>query len=111
MLDLENDLPDELMSSSPWGIADNMTNAKPPAQGPGPGGLQNGIDNSESNNLRQQMQLNHLLQQVCLLVLKIYQDLCVLKTTNVCANPYCAYIHGIDGFRLQRMKLHFNFIL
>ncbi|CAG9863013.1 unnamed protein product [Phyllotreta striolata] len=61
MLDLENDLPDELMSSSPWGITDNMTNSKPPAQGPGPG-LQNGIDPTESNNLRQ-MQLNHLLQQ------------------------------------------------
>ncbi|XP_057659426.1 CREB-binding protein isoform X6 [Diorhabda carinulata] len=64
MLDLENDLPDELMSSSPWGsISDNMTSTKPPAQGPGPGSLQNGIDNTDSNNLRQQMQLNHLLQQ------------------------------------------------
>ncbi|XP_072396537.1 histone lysine acetyltransferase CREBBP isoform X3 [Diabrotica undecimpunctata] len=63
MLDLENDLPDELMSSSPWGsISDNMTSSKPPAQGPGPGSLQNGIDNTDSS-LRQQMQLNHLLQQ------------------------------------------------
>ncbi|XP_074038438.1 CREB binding protein nejire isoform X4 [Leptinotarsa decemlineata] len=63
MLDLENDLPDELMSSSPWGLSDNMGNTKPPAQGPGPGSLQNGIENSDSNNLRQQMQLSHLLQQ------------------------------------------------
>ncbi|XP_028149092.1 CREB-binding protein isoform X2 [Diabrotica virgifera virgifera] len=63
MLDLENDLPDELMSSSPWGsLSDNMTSSKPPAQGPGPGSLQNGIDNTDSS-LRQQMQLNHLLQQ------------------------------------------------
>lgn len=69
MLDLENDLPDELISSSPWGLSDNMGATKPPAQGPGPGGLQNGIENADANSLRQ-MQLNHLLQQVsCLLVL------------------------------------------
>ncbi|KAJ8981157.1 hypothetical protein NQ317_013823 [Molorchus minor] len=61
MFDLENNLPDELMSSSSWGLSDNMGNTKPPAQGPGPGGIPNGIENAESN-LRQ-MQLNHLLQQ------------------------------------------------
>lgn len=61
MLDLENDLPDELISSSPWGLTDNM--GKPPAQGPGPGGMQNGIENADGTNHRQ-MQLNHILQQV-----------------------------------------------
>lgn len=60
MLDLENDLPDELISS-PWGLADNIGANKPPAQGPGPGGIQNGIDNTDANSLRQ-MHLNHLLQ-------------------------------------------------
>lgn len=67
MLDLENDLPDELISSSPWGLTDNM-GTKPPAQGPGPGGLQNGIENADGTNHRQ-MQLNHLLQQVRVLFL------------------------------------------
>lgn len=68
MFDLENNLPDELMSSSSWGITDNMGTSKPPAQGPGPGGMQNGMDsndNSGNSNLRQ-MQLNHILQQVCI---------------------------------------------
>lgn len=66
MFDLENDLPDELISSgSSWGmVSDPMGNNKPPAQGPGPGGLQNGVENQEASVLRQQMQLNHLLQQV-----------------------------------------------
>lgn len=67
MFDLENDLPDELMSSGgSWGmVSDPMGNNKPPAQGPGPG-MQNGVENSDNaNNLRQQMQLSHhLLQQV-----------------------------------------------
>ncbi|XP_018572292.1 CREB-binding protein isoform X4 [Anoplophora glabripennis] len=63
MFDLENDLPNELLGpSSSWGLSDNMGNTKPPAQGPGPGGLPNGIEITDSNNLRQ-MQLNHLLQQ------------------------------------------------
>ncbi|KAL3266918.1 hypothetical protein HHI36_011068 [Cryptolaemus montrouzieri] len=65
MFDLENNLPDELMSSTSWGIADNLGTSKPPAQGPGPGSMQNGLDatdNTANTNLRQ-MQLNHILQQ------------------------------------------------
>lgn len=68
MFDLENDLPDELIASGgSWGmVSDSMGNNKPPAQGPGPGGLQNGVEGADSTNaLRQQMPLNHhLLQQV-----------------------------------------------
>uniref|UniRef100_A0A1Y1MJM8 histone acetyltransferase n=1 Tax=Photinus pyralis TaxID=7054 RepID=A0A1Y1MJM8_PHOPY len=67
MFDLENDLPDELMSSGgSWGmVSDPLGNNKPPAQGPGPGGLQNGVENSDGTNSLRQMQLNHhLLQQV-----------------------------------------------
>lgn len=65
MFDLENDLPDELMSSgASWGLSDNIGNPKPPAQGPGPGGIQNGIENADANTtLRQQIQLSHMLQQ------------------------------------------------
>lgn len=66
MFDLENNLPDELMSSgASWGLTtDNIGNAKPPAQGPGPGGMQNGIENADGNTtLRQQIQLSHILQQ------------------------------------------------
>lgn len=66
LLDLENDLPDELISSSSWGMSDNMgNNTKPPAQGPGPGTIQNGIETNDSNTLRQ-MQINQILQQVCI---------------------------------------------
>lgn len=70
MFDLENDLPDELISpATSWGLSDNIGSSKPPAQGPGPGpgGLQNGIDGTDNTTaLRQQMQVNHhLLQQVC----------------------------------------------
>ncbi|XP_060531445.1 CREB-binding protein isoform X3 [Cylas formicarius] len=65
MFDLENDLPDELISSNissnSWNLTENIGNPKPPAQGPGPG-LQNGIENVDANNLRQ-MQINHMLQQ------------------------------------------------
>ncbi|KAF5302898.1 hypothetical protein FQA39_LY02078 [Lamprigera yunnana] len=68
MFDLENDLPDELMSSGgSWGmVPDPLGNNKPTAQGPGPGSLQNGVENTDgTNSLRQQMQLNHhLLQQI-----------------------------------------------
>lgn len=68
MFDLENDLPDELMSSgNSWGmVSDPLGNSKPPPHGPGPGNLQNGVDAADGA-LRQQMQLNHhLLQQVLL---------------------------------------------
>lgn len=65
MFDLENDLPDELMTSgASWGMSDNMGNAKPPAQGPGPGGMQNGIESADGNNtIARQIQLSHILQQ------------------------------------------------
>lgn len=68
MFNLENDLPDELISSNTsWPLADNIGNPKPPAQGPGPGAaLQNGIENAGGDGgtaLRQQIQLNHMLQQ------------------------------------------------
>lgn len=80
MFNLENDLPDELISSNAsWPLPDNIGNPKPPAQGPGPGGsLQNGIENAAgdgANALRQQIQLNHMLQQqvnyYCRIMLKI----------------------------------------
>uniref|UniRef100_A0A1Y1MHP2 Uncharacterized protein n=1 Tax=Photinus pyralis TaxID=7054 RepID=A0A1Y1MHP2_PHOPY len=77
MFDLENDLPDELMSSGgSWGmVSDPLGNNKPPAQGPGPGGLQNGVENSDGTNSLRQMQLNHhLLQQVIPLYYKFIED-------------------------------------
>lgn len=80
MFDLENDLPDELMSSgNSWGmVSDPLGNIKPPAQGPGPGNLQNGVDAADGA-LRQQMQLNHhLLQQV--LSLEVAIGVFLLKT-------------------------------
>ncbi|XP_065159068.1 CREB-binding protein isoform X2 [Atheta coriaria] len=63
MFDLEKDLPDELMSGGSWGMPDNMGNSKPPAQGPGPGQMQNGIDTDAPNSLRQMQQIHsHMLQ-------------------------------------------------
>jgi E1A/CREB-binding protein len=60
MFDLENDLPDELMSSSSWGLSDNMGNSKPPPHGPGPGTMQNGIESGDSGNSLRQIQLSML---------------------------------------------------
>lgn len=61
MYDLENNLPDELIGG-PWINSDNLGNSKPPAQGPGPGALQNGIDSSDgTNSLRHPM--HHMIQQ------------------------------------------------
>lgn len=73
--DLEKDLPDELMTSEgSWGLSTDHigpSSSKPPApQGPGPGGpLQNGVaqqDGQQISNaaLRQQIQLNHHLQNL-----------------------------------------------
>lgn len=59
---LEQDLPDELISNSSW-LEHIPGNLKPPAQGPGPGAMQNGMDGADPNTIRQ-MQLNHIAQ-VC----------------------------------------------
>lgn len=66
MYDLENNLPDELIGG-PWSISDNLGNSKPPAQGPGPGALQNGIDSDGTNSLRHPM--HHMIQQQVFLLL------------------------------------------
>lgn len=60
---LEDNLPDELVSSgNSWG--EQFGGNKPPAQGPGPGGLLNGDDPGVPNAaLQRQLQL-HLMQQV-----------------------------------------------
>jgi len=67
MFDIENDLPDDLLSSGSWGSATEST--KPPATGPGPG-QQNGALDSELRQHVQQQQLSHHLiqQQVCVRV-------------------------------------------
>lgn len=88
MFDLENDLPDELMSSgASWGLSDNIGNPKPPAQGPGPGGIQNGIENADATaTLRQQIQLSHILQQVSViytLMRKLEETLSKLVLTEM----------------------------
>lgn len=84
MLFLETALPDELMSTSGWGVDTQLMggNNKPPAQGPGPGQQQqqpqqqpihpmNGGDDGVVNvNLQRmhQQQLAQLLQQVCVFI-------------------------------------------
>ena len=62
MFDLENDLPDELMTPpTSWTMSDNMGNSKPPPHGPGPGTLQNGgIDGGDNSSSLRQIQLNML---------------------------------------------------
>lgn len=70
---LEDNLPDELVSSgNNWG--EQLGGNKPPAQGPGPGGMPlNGKDPGVPNvqlqrqlaqQQQQQQQLQHLMQQV-----------------------------------------------
>lgn len=71
MFDLENDLPDDLLSSGSWGSA--TESAKPPATGPGPG-QQNGALDSELRQhvQQQQQQLSHHLIQQQVRIFKIY---------------------------------------
>lgn len=64
---LEDNLPDELVSSNNWG--EQLGGNKPPAQGPGPGNQINGEDPGVPNlalqRQLQQQQLQHqLMQQV-----------------------------------------------
>lgn len=65
MFDLENDLPDDLLSSGSWGSATEST--KPPATGPGPGQQNGALDSELRQHVQQQQQLSHHLiqQQVC----------------------------------------------
>lgn len=75
MFDLENDLPDDLLSSGSWGSA--TESAKPPATGPGPG-QQNGALDSELRHVQQQQQLSHhLIQQQVRIYIYIYKMLCI----------------------------------
>ena len=62
MFDLENDLPDDLLSSGSWSSV--TENVKPPATGPGPG-QQNGTIESELRIVQhqQQQQISHHLMQ------------------------------------------------
>lgn len=63
---LEDNLPDELVSSNSWG--EQLGGNKPPAQGPGPGSQINGEDPGVPNvalqrQLQQQQLQHHLMQQ------------------------------------------------
>lgn len=63
MFDLENDLPDDLLTPGSWGSA--TESSKPPATGPGPG-QQNGTLENELRHVQQQQQQqlsHHLIQQ------------------------------------------------
>lgn len=66
MFDIENDLPDDLLSSGSWGSATEST--KPPATGPGPGQQNGALDSELRQHVQQQQQLSHHLiqQQVCI---------------------------------------------
>lgn len=63
MFDLEDNLPDELVSGGPsW---EQMCGNKPPAQGPGPGNnhqQMNGNDDTGLNNAQIQRQMQHQQQ-------------------------------------------------
>lgn len=79
MFDLENDLPDDLLSSGSWGSATEST--KPPATGPGPGQQNGALDTELRQHVQQQQLSHHLIQQqqvrcnqilVCLLSYELY---------------------------------------
>jgi len=63
MFDLENDLPDDLLSSGSWGSTTEST--KPPATGPGPGQQNGALDTELRQHVQQQQQQlsHHLIQQ------------------------------------------------
>lgn len=61
MFDLENDLPDDLLSSGSWGSA--TESAKPPATGPGPGQQNGALDSELRQHVQQQQLSHHLIQQ------------------------------------------------
>lgn len=66
---MEDNLPDELVSSGGWG--DQLGGNKPPAQGPGPGNQLNGEDPGVPNvalqRQLQQQHIQHIMQQVSIL--------------------------------------------
>lgn len=73
MFNLENDLPDELISPSAWAVPDNMGSSKAPPHGPGPGNniMQNGIESNDgsNNSTLRQIQLSHMLQQQVFIII------------------------------------------
>ena len=71
MFDLENDLPDDLLSSGSWGSA--TESAKPPATGPGPGQQNGALDSELRQHVQQQQLSHHLIQQQ----VRIYEIYCI----------------------------------
>lgn len=64
MFDLENDLPDDLLTTASWGSATEST--KPPATGPGPGQQNGALDSELRQHVQQQQQQqlsHHIIQQ------------------------------------------------
>lgn len=80
MFDLENDLPDDLLSSGSWGSATEST--KPPATGPGPGQQNGALDSELRQHVQQQQQLSHHL---------IQQQVCSIKSSNFFGSIHLHY--------------------